>query len=274
MKGLARRVIIFGLDGAGSMVSQTNTPNMDRVLADGFVSYSAQTVMPTISGECWGSMFHSVVPEKHGLTNERAEKDKYPLDSPYPSFMRVVKEHDPSCKIGSFCSWLPINDGIIEEGIATHRNTLSGDSYLVGDVKEFVSSNPDFAILYMHFDDIDGAGHRYGYSTAPYLEVITKTDEQIGEIIDHLKREQLYEDSFIIFLTDHGGGGAVPTSHGSDHPLDMTIFWGCSGPGVSSSAQVDSTINIQDTAPVVLHALGIAAPETWTGKIPVGLFQD
>ncbi|WP_251035915.1 hypothetical protein [Paenibacillus sp. ISL-20] len=44
--------------------------------------------------------------------------------------------------------------------------------------------------------------------------------------------QQLLEDTWIITVTDHGGGGAHPNDHGSDHPMDMTITWGITGPGV------------------------------------------
>lgn len=273
MKELTKRVIVIGLDGAGNMINQAHTPNIDKVLEAGFITYTAQTVLPTISGECWGSMFHGVQPNLHGLTNEKAEKNKYPVNSPYPSFMRVVKEADPTSVIASFSAWKPINDGIIEEGVATYVANVNADKHLVREVAEFADKHSDFKLMFIQFDGIDGAGHSFGYGSPLFLEVIEETDEWVGNILELLREKDLMEGSTIIFLADHGGGGADPRNHGSDHPKDVTIFWGCAGPNVSSATDAEP-VHIEDTAAVVVRALGLSAPAAWTGKVPEGLFIE
>lgn len=273
MKELTKRVIVIGLDGAGNMIDQARTPNIDQALDGGFITYAAQTVIPTISGECWGSMFHGVKPELHGLTNERAEKSKYPADSPYPSFMRLVKEADPSAVIASFSAWKPINDGIIEEGVATYIANVHADKHLVREVAGFTEKHSDFKVMFIQFDGIDGAGHNFGYGSPLYLEVIEETDELVGNVLDLLRNKDLLEESLIIFLADHGGGGEDPMNHGSDHPKDVTIFWGCAGPNVSTPTEA-RPIRIEDTAAVVVKALGLEAPNTWSGQVPAGLFKE
>lgn len=273
MKQLAKRVIVIGLDGAGNMIDQARTPNIDAALSGGFITYSAQTVLPTISGECWGSMFHGVKPELHGLNNEKAEKHKYPVDSPYPSFLRIAKEADPTAVIASFSAWKPINDGIIEEGVATYVSNVYADKHLVTEVAEFAEKHSDFKAMFIQFDGIDGAGHNFGYGSPLYLEVIEETDGFVGSILDTLRAKDLLEESLIIFLADHGGGGEDPRNHGSDHPKDVTIFWGCAGPNVSNSAVAEPVL-IEDTAAVVVRALGLEAPDTWSGRVPVGLFKE
>ncbi|WP_214629495.1 alkaline phosphatase family protein [Paenibacillus agaridevorans] len=273
MKQATKRVVIIGLDGAGNMIDQANTPNIDKALKGGFITYEAQTVLPTISGECWGSMFHGVKPSLHGLTNERAEHRQYPIDSPYPSFMRLVKEADPSAVIASFSAWKPINDGIIEEGIADYVSNVHADKHLVKEVAAFSEQHQDFKLMFIQFDGIDGAGHSFGYGSTLFHEVIEETDELIGQILDILRAKNRLEDTLIIFLSDHGGGGADPKNHGSDHPKDVTIFWGCAGPNVVSNAEAEP-VAIEDTAAVVAYALGIDSPDTWSAKVPAGLFKE
>lgn len=273
MKQLAKRVVVIGLDGAGNMIKEARTPNIDKALGGGFISYDAKTVIPTISGECWGSMFHGVGPEWHGLTNEKAEKGKYRADSPYPSFLRLVKEADPSAVIASFSAWKPINDGIIEEGVATYVANVHADKHHVREVAEFLNQYPDFRLMFIQFDGIDGAGHSFGYGSTLFLEVIEETDGWVGSIFDLLREKGLWEESLIIILADHGGGGEDPRNHGSDHPKDVTILWGCAGPSVSPDTEVEP-VRIEDTAAVVAYALGIHAPAAWSGKVPAGLFKE
>lgn len=87
-----------------------------------------------------------------------------------------------------------------------------------------------------------------------------------------LKDEGLLEETLIVIVTDHGGGGADPNNHGSDHPMDMTIVWGVSSPDVNPGV-IDTPVNIIDTVAVVAHALGLPVQDSWEGKIPAGLFK-
>lgn len=82
-----------------------------------------------------------------------------------------------------------------------------------------------------------------------------------------IERLGLLEDSLIILLTDHGGGGDNKYSHGSDHPMDKNVFWGCVAPGIEPGTEV-SGLYIVDTAAVAAHALGLERPESWDAKLP------
>ena len=47
MKQWAKRVILFGVDGAGTFFEQTPTPNIDRIFRDGAVCRFPSTPMRT-----------------------------------------------------------------------------------------------------------------------------------------------------------------------------------------------------------------------------------
>lgn len=80
MMQLCKRAIILGLDGAGNGVKDAITPNIDKLFSKGASTYSAKTSYPSISGECWGSLFHGVGADKHKLTNDIADYEYYPED--------------------------------------------------------------------------------------------------------------------------------------------------------------------------------------------------
>ncbi|MFD2114909.1 alkaline phosphatase family protein [Paenibacillus yanchengensis] len=271
MAALVKRVVVLGLDGMGNMNRQAKTPHMDQLLSKGYRTYEAQTVIPTISGECWGSMFHGVEPELHGLDNAVAEHEKFPLDSPYPSFLQLIRQTNPDAIIGSSCTWKPINDGIIEAGAVSFVANVFTDKKHIENVQQFLAEHDDFVALYIHFDEIDSAGHGFGYGTPLYTEVIEDTDKLVGQVVALLQEKVLYEDTLFIILADHGGGGEDPHGHGSAHSQDATIFWGCSGPGIREEAE-GTALNIQDTAVVVAHALGLDIPAGWTAKLPEQIF--
>ncbi|RAP74197.1 alkaline phosphatase family protein [Paenibacillus montanisoli] len=265
------RVIIIGWDGAGNFVQAAHTPHLDRLIQRGAIAFDAQTASPTISAECWGALMHGVSPDKHGLTNYKAEKQPFPDNSPYPSIFRIIREADPAAKLASFSSWEPINFGIIESNLGVHKISLP-DREVAQAAADYITGNPDIGLLFVHLDVPDIAGHKHGYNTPEQLRAIEETDENTGIILDALERADLLEDSLVIIVSDHGGGGEIDTDHGSDHPLDKTIFWACAGPGIEPGTIMAAGLTITDTAAVVIHALGLDAPPAWEARLPERLF--
>lgn len=264
MQGKSKRIFIIGLDGAiGWAIQKAITPNIDKVLAEGVVTYSATTVFPSASFEAWGAMFHGVGPEKHKLNGNHP----CPEDFDFPSFMKVAKGAYPDVKCASFCCWEPINTNIIEQSINCQMVSMP-DPQIVVAAGEYIRKNtPD--IFFMHLDYIDGAGHSHGYRTQKYMDQINATDKLVGIVINAIHDSGVFDESLIVLLSDHG---SVGTSHGSNEPDCMNIFWGCSGPGVKKGIELKEPLNIMDTSAVVLYALGLPAPSSWDAKIPKNLF--
>lgn len=210
---------------------------------------------------------HGVSPDQHGLTNRKASEETFPDDSLYPSVFRVVREADPKAELASFCAWKPINSGIIESNIDVHKVSMP-DRELAHAAAEYISEHPDLRLMFLAFDLPDAEGHRHGYNTREQMASITETDELIGIVLRAIERAGMMDDSLIIMVSDHGGGGVNTHDHGSDHPMDQTIFWGCTGPGVRPGSGIAGGITITDTAAVVLRVIGLEAPPTWEAEVP------
>lgn len=269
-----KHVVILGVDGAGSFFSKTDTPNMDAIFADGAITYKGITESPSISAECWASLMHGVNANVHGITANA--QGSYPIDSDYPSFFRVVRESDPDAELGSYTTWNTINNLIVEDGIGVTKVGWSGtDADLTDRICAYVeSASPD--VLFVQFDNVDAAGHTYGFGSDEHLKKITETDVLIGRIYDSYATAGIIDETLFIVTTDHGGtrvpSGDYLGNHGGETPEEKLITFAAKGKTVVKSGEIEG-LEIRDTAAIVLYALGYEQPASWTARVPSGLFE-
>ena len=261
-----KHVVILGVDGGGSFFRDADTPNIDRIFADGAVTYEGRTMSPSISAQCWGSLLHGVKPEFHCLTN--SSTSPYPMDSMFPSIFRLVRESDPDCEMASIVNWNVINQGIIEDEIGVYKDHADVDDAVARKVVNYLECH-DPKVLFVQFDSVDHEGHSHGSASQEYLDQLSHIDTLIGSIYDKLVERGMMEDTLFIVTPDHGhtpSGG-----HGGDSPEEMNIMVAINGRTVQDGQIGD--IEIRDIAAIVLHALGLEKPDTWTARIPSGVFE-
>lgn len=269
-KGAYKHVVILGVDGGGAFFQKTSTPNIDAIFDKGAVTYEWKAVYPTISAQNWGSMLHGVLPEFHRLTNSIVASMPYDPASPYPSIFRVVREAMPEAVLASFCNWDPVNIGIIEDGLGVHKWNGPDDPTVADAVVSYLEEQKP-TLLFVHFDSCDGAGHGSGYGSTNHLAAITAVDGLIGRIHQALKDGNMLDNTLLMVVNDHGGtpGG----SHGGDTEAETTVFFGAAGKTVDRDTPIVDGDN-RDIAAIAAYALGLECPETWTSRVPTGVFWD
>ncbi|MBE6617810.1 MAG: hypothetical protein E7627_07740 [Ruminococcaceae bacterium] len=273
-----KRVVLLGVDGCGAFFKNTNTPNMDRIFADGAITYNMQAEDPSISAPCWGAMLHGVTYAVHGITNDIAASKPFPNPSLYPSVFKMIHQAYPDAKLASFCNWNPINIGLIEDGLGVYKATAGNDALVTEKILNYLDYN-DPKLLFVQFDQCDGAGHSTGYGSETHLKQLTITDGYIGQIYDKLAELGRLEDTLFIVTGDHGG--TPQGSHGGSTSAEMNITFAAAGQSVQAGGKPSSknesgtisSMQIRDIASVVLYALGVEQPETWTSTLPCYLFD-
>ena len=93
--------------------------------------------------------------------------------------------------------------------------------------------------------------------SAEYIKSIEEADIQIGAFIDKMKKEGLYEDTYFMFLSDHGGIGH---GHGGFSVDEMIVPWGITGPDIN-------------TAATILYLFKVKKPLPWVGEVPFSIFK-
>ena len=263
-------VVVIGVDGGGTFFRNTDTPNIDKIFANGAVAYDVLTSNPSISAQSWGSLMHGVTPKFHGLTNSVTGSTPYDPNSEFPSFFRVIRENDPNAVLASFSHWKNINVGIIENNLDVYKYGGGTDENLTNQILAYLATTSP-TTMFVQFDEVDGAGHGNGYGSAKHLETITRIDGYIGQIYDAYVNKGIIDETLFIVTADHGGtpGG----SHGGWTDAEKYIMFAAAGKTVKKGGTIQNA-EIRDTAAIVLHALGHedAQPESWTAYVPGDLF--
>jgi predicted AlkP superfamily pyrophosphatase or phosphodiesterase len=263
-------VLLFSIDGMRpDGMQQAATPTIDRLIADGALTLSAQTVLPSITLPCHTSMFRGVPPERHGITSNTWTS----LARPMPSVVDVA--HRAGMRTAAFYGWEELRDlaspGSLD--IAFYRNM-----YLDADGERDLAiarafcdylrlDRPRFAFIYLGWTD--EIGHRHGWMSPEYIEEIGRADQAVGLVLDTLDTLHMRDDTAIILQSDHGGEGFT---HTTGAPADTVIPWLIAGPGIRRGLAIQGPVHITDTAATIAHLLGLEAPREWTGKPVLEVF--
>ena len=263
-----KRVVIFGIDGAGRFIEEADTPNFDKIFGNGSINYRSYTQFQSDSGPNWGSMMHGVKYRKHKIHNGNSGKEKFTNDK-YPSIFKIYNAYNPNCKHLSVHNWANINYGIIEDldnvVKITHPND---DNVLESFVEQYTTVDP--TIAFTVFDNVDAAGHSKG-RTQEYFDAIHEADRKIGVIYDYLEAHNYVHETMFMCVADHGHkkkGG-----HGVELPdVYQTTIAVAGDLGNIIPGQMGKAVT-HDVASIVLYGLGIKQPSNFDGKVPFNVFN-
>ncbi|MCG8617681.1 MAG: alkaline phosphatase family protein, partial [Desulfobacterales bacterium] len=239
-------------------IMAAHTPVMDRLMATGARNLSARTVMPALTLPCITSLFCSTTADIHGVTDNKWT----PGPELPPSLFSVIRSE--SRRTASLYNWEELRDlapvGALDTAIFIENCNDAGGTgdRVIARMAADTIRREQNAFTFVYLGHVDVAGHRHGYMSAEYLEMISAADESLGLIL-----EAAGEDTISIVLADHGGHG---TDHGMDCDEDMTIPVIMNGPGIPAGSTMDGEVSILDIAPTITALLGIKSPEAWQGR--------
>lgn len=252
-------VFVIVVDGLRpDALQRAQTPNLDRLWQSGLYSWSAKTVMPSLTLPAIASLVSGVPPERHQiLWNHWApELGRIAV----PTIFEIAQRENISTV--AFVSKRKLEHLFSPETPPFALNTNA--RHLIEEAIEYISEHRP-RLVFLHLSDVDDAGHRYGWMTVRQLEAVERVDEAIGLLLQSLDDLNILSESVIIVTADHGGHGRI---HGTDDPRDMMIPWILWTPDIEIGRELTQPIRIYDTAATVLAALGLVIPSDWLG-VPV-----
>ncbi len=259
------RVVIFCmLDGVRpDAIMAANCPTLRQLIACGASTMQAQSVMPSITLPCHMSIFHSVPPSRHGITANLYQ----PMARPLPGLVEAARA---AGKRSAFIyNWEPLRDLSRPEMLAYSRfyeipHTAEADQG-VADEAVCVVANNEFDFVFVYFGSVDLAGHGYGWMSPEYLGQLERVDSLLGHVVAAMP-----PDASLITQADHGGH---ERGHGTTMSEDMTIPWMTIGPTIRQGHTITTPVSLLDTAPTILHLMGVPQPEAWEGRVVAEMFS-
>ncbi|MBP5237129.1 MAG: alkaline phosphatase family protein [Clostridia bacterium] len=251
------KVILFLVDGMRyDSFEQFEKPK--RYIAESAGSLRARTVYPPITLPSHVSIFHSVPPERHGITTNIFT----PMADPVDGLFDILHAAGKKCAI--FYNWDELRDlyrvGHIRHSyMARERSSELTNEYIAEEAVRYIKEfDPDFCFVYLGW--VDAAGHDYGWMSERYLHAVQRSWDCIYHVLG------VTDDSYTTIVTsDHGGHGR---DHSDDIPEDMLVPVLFRGKDFEPGKEIPDLKTI-DIAPTVARLLGVGIPENWEGTARV-----
>jgi predicted AlkP superfamily pyrophosphatase or phosphodiesterase len=266
----AEFALVITIDGLrADAIAKANAPNLTDLIKEGSYTPSAKTVTPPKTLPSHISLVTGLVPKKHlTFINEWIE------DMGYVEFETIFTL---AKKEGFSTAMFVGKDKLTFIAVPKSIDKLEVVEYSPASVKEISNSFISYmkentpGITLIHFPEPDIPGHKNGWMSEEYLNALQRVDTELGNIINALKQAGIYEKSFLVITSDHGGKGKT---HKGDHPDVTTIPWLAVGEGVKQDYSIKEKVYIYDTAPTVLKALGISPPQNIDGRVLEEIFTQ
>jgi predicted AlkP superfamily pyrophosphatase or phosphodiesterase len=224
--------------------------------------------MPTSSSPNWASIIMGAGPEQHGVTSNEWETNKFEIapvaigtGTMFPTIFGVLRQQRPDSFIACVHDW----DGfgrLMEPRAMDLLENVKGSPNTARRAAEVIRQRkPTF--LFVHFDDVDHAGHTYGWKTPQYFQAVEEVDGLVGNLLRALKEAGIGDQTVVIMTADHGGKGK---SHGEPTMEEIEIPVIVSGPSIKRGHEIARPVNTYDTAATVAALFELKAPEAWIGK--------
>lgn len=255
----AKHVFIVSFDGGKPAVMQGSAmPTLMRIRKEGAGTWSAQTVLPSITLVSHTSMLTGVQPVKHKIDWNDWIPSKGLVTVPTVFSLAKAKGFTTALYAGKEkFKHLNVPNTVDHFAIPDY----SAKKVAAAAAECIARYKPN--LFFIHFADSDGAGHQYGWGSPEQKKAFADEDDALKVVCEAIKAAGIAMDSVVILSADHGGHAKT---HGTSMPEDMTIPWIVWGKGVRKDFAITAPVSTCDTAATALWLLGVPIPKEFDGK--------
>ena len=260
---------IIVLDGFGSEALQhSTTPNLNRLIDEGFLALECRAVMPTLSSPNYVSMLTGASPLQHGVLSNGWRRNNFVLnpvatgvEEIFPSLFSWVRQQEPEAVIQFFHEWEEITELFEMSAISKRKHGNDGEDLFRLAIHSFISEKP--RLMFVNIDETDAMGHRHTWESKEFYTAVSKYDKLIGIFADTLESTGMMENSAIIITGDHGG---MTNSHGGNDPVVMNVPVIITGGNIAGGSKQEAPCYIYDVAPTAASLMRVKPHNAIIGR--------
>ncbi|MFF2630474.1 alkaline phosphatase family protein [Kitasatospora griseola] len=256
------KTLVIGIDGTRyDKLVTADAPNLKSLMASGTTATAnlyANPLAPTLSGPGWSTIATGVWPDKHKALDNAFTGARFDL---YPDYASRLETADPGNSTLVIGSWNPITANVFNGKADLRIPESENDPKTASDAADFLAhGNPDS--VFLHFDEVDEAGHGYGGASTQYMSALHTVDGLVGQVLTGLRSRPTYaaEDWLVVVTTDHGHTDAG--GHGGNSANERQTWMVLNGQGYQAGAR-RYDVKPVDIAPTVLKHEGVAVDPAW-----------
>jgi hypothetical protein len=292
------RVVVIGIDGfLQNCLFESKHTAFDYFKNEGSYTNNARTSITAISGPGWNNILCGFPIELTGVIDNDyvpgwVDNSKNPVtsffgDKPYPCLFSELKKNkkDLSIKVSSTYNWewfanftgSTIDNKQVDEVfycLQTYKELDEEYKCEEQVIKRSLSYiQDDFDLLFNYFMTLDETGHNKTFCGKEYVTQISVLNDYIEQIIQELKNNNIYQNTYVIITTDHGAA-YLGLDHGFQNDDNVTVPLFIIGPNIKKGYHFKSPILDEDVTPTILEMFGYSPNDLWRGKSIKEAFTD
>jgi type I phosphodiesterase/nucleotide pyrophosphatase len=258
-----RRVVVVLADGLRpDAITPTHMPSLDALGRAYTIALHATTVRPSRTVAALASLATGVAPASHGLI-EPGLSFLGRLPTLRPLARELGRGGVPTQIIASELQ--PGAHAVVwalaaAAGVGGVRSAGRGGREVAAAALLAAADQPS-GVLFIYLNDCDEAGHAHGWMSPQYLAAAAEVDAGLGALATRA------DDSLLLVLADHGGGGVTEHDHAEPHVVNDHIPLILAGPAVTRRHQLTRRVSLLDVPPTLLWWFGLDIPGTYEGRV-------
>lgn len=271
-----QRAVVISIDGLRpDLLLRAATPEIHKLIAQGSFTFWARTTAMAITLPSHTSMLTGVTPDKHGIYWNSDLPLKVPIYPAWPTLFEVAKRagYTTGMVAGKSKFATLAKPGTLDWQFIPDQ-PLTTDDVVVHDAVQIIHDHQP-QVLFVHFPNVDTAGHAAGWGSAAQMAAIEHADACVGQVMAALDQQKLLGATFLILTSDHGGAGL---SHGPDDERSRNIPWIAVGPGIRKAYDLtqlnELTVHTEDTFATVCYLLNIHPPRPIDGHAVLPILES
>lgn len=270
-------IVLISVDGLRPDVAlRANMPTLRTLLREGSFTFWAKTTAVSLTLPSHTSMVTGVIPDKHGLTWNSDIPLSVPVYPRRPTVMELATQAGYSTAMvagKSKFSALNRPGTITYVSVPKGKDSTSSTEEVATNAAHIILSHKP-NLLFVHFPDVDIAGHTKGWGSDEQVAAIEHTDTQLARVFAALDKAGIRQSTVVILSADHGGAGLI---HGAEDVRSRHIPWIATGPGIKHNFDLtqlaEVEVRTEDSAATIHYLLGLTPPKPIDGKPVMAVFS-